>query len=191
MKEKDILGLVENDPWRMKVLETAKALNLPDWWVGAGFVRSLVWDYLHDKKESTPIPDIDVIYFDKSDFTSEEAGNDSTQKEIYYEKLLSEKFPGPKWSVTNQARMHIFHQRSPYKDSTEALGDWVETATCVAVKIDDNGKLILTAPHGIDDLVNLILRPVSNSEEDLKKFDKRISEKGWLTKWPKLKVVGY
>ena len=97
--------------------------------------------------------------------------------------------PNINWSVTNQARMHLFHNTKPYQSSKKALGDWVETATCVGVKIDDKNKLILTAPHGIDDLVNLILRPTTYTEKNLKEFKKRIEEKEWLIKWPKLKVA--
>ncbi len=30
----------------MEILETANSLNLPDWWICAGFVRSKIWDTL-------------------------------------------------------------------------------------------------------------------------------------------------
>lgn len=66
MTKKDILKLIEKDPWMMKVLDTVQQLNLPDWWIGAGFVRSKVWDYLHGYTVRTHLPDIDVIYFEKN-----------------------------------------------------------------------------------------------------------------------------
>ena len=34
----------------MNVLNEANKLNLPDWVIGAGFLRNKVWDYLHDIK---------------------------------------------------------------------------------------------------------------------------------------------
>jgi Uncharacterized protein conserved in bacteria len=64
--EQDIIRLVMEDEWMMTVLHTAKSLNLPDWWICAGFVRSKVWDYLHDYTERFSLPDVDVIYYDAS-----------------------------------------------------------------------------------------------------------------------------
>ncbi len=62
--EKDIIQLIKEDEWMMDILRAVKSLDLPDWWVCAGFVRSKIWDTLHGFKERTPISDIDVIYFD-------------------------------------------------------------------------------------------------------------------------------
>jgi len=189
MNEEDIIKLIQQDEWMMNILKTVKKLNLPDWWVGAGFIRSKIWDYLHNYKIRTPIPDIDVIYFDKSDFSKDEAEQETTSAEIKYENLLKKMMLDVNWSVTNQARAHVFHEHEPYKSAVEGLSYWVEIATCVGVKIDKNDKLILAAPRGVDDLVNLIVRPTPNSYKDTKKFEERIAKKGWLTKWPKLKVV--
>ena len=178
--------MIQKDRWMMEILKSVKRLNLPDWWIGAGFVRSKVWDFLHDHKVRTPISDIDVIYFDKSDFSAEESLSETTKKEVEYEKQLREIMPGVDWSVTNQARMHLFHDDKPYKSSEEGLRHWVETATCIGVKLDEKDKLILTAPHGIYDLVNLIFRPTTTSYKNTKRFEERIKNKKWLSKWPKL-----
>lgn len=188
MNEKDIVDLIKKDDWMMSVLETVKKLNLPDWWIGAGFVRSKVWDYLHDYKTRTPIPDIDVIYFDKKDFSKDEEKIESTSVEDDYQEKLKNLMPGINWSVINQARMHSFHNHQPYKTSEEGLSYWVETATCIGVKINPSGNLVLTTPHGISDLANLVLRPTPGSYKDIKKFEERVSKKEWLKKWPKLKV---
>lgn len=188
MTESNILALIKNDSWMMEILTAAQSLNLPDWWIGAGFVRGKVWDTLHEYSSRTPNTDIDVIYFDKKDFYEDEAGKESTRQEKIYEQKLDGIIPGVDWSVTNQARMHVYHNTKPYKSSSEALGDWVETATCVGVKIDDKGDLVLTAPHGIDDLVGLILRPTTKTERNLKEFERRVADKKWLIKWPKLKL---
>ena len=179
MKEKDILSLIKKDKWMMKVLKIVRSLDLPDWWIGAGFVRGKVWDILHGYKKRTPLPDIDVVYFDKSDFSSE----------TEYEEVLKKQMPEVKWSVKNQARMHLFHNHKSYKDSKEALSYWVETATCVGVRLNKNNKVILTAPWGIEDLVTLILRPTPGTDKNSGSFNIRIREKKWLKKWPKLKIL--
>lgn len=189
MNEKDIIELVKKDDWMMDILRTVKKLNLPDWWIGAGFVRSKVWDHIHNYKTRTPIPDIDVIYFDKSDFSKSDEKSESTKSEDKYQGILKTMMSNTNWSVINQARMHSFHKQKPYKTSEEGLSYWVETATCIGVKLDTKDNLILTHPHGIDDLVSLVLRPTPGSYKDTKKFDERVSKKEWLKKWPNLKVV--
>jgi len=64
MTESDILNLIKSDPWMMRMLNTAASMNLPDWLIGAGFVRSKVWDHLHGYTTESRPTDIDLIYFD-------------------------------------------------------------------------------------------------------------------------------
>lgn len=187
--ETDIIRTIKDDQWMMDVLKKVKKLNLPDWWIGAGFIRSKVWDTLHNYKVRTPLNDVDIIYFDKNDFSKEEANSESTKKEIYYESLLKSKDSNVNWSVTNQARMHLFHNDRPYTSSEDALSQWVETATCIGVRLLENDEVQLSTPRGIKDLVNLILRPSITTPEGIRNFDSRVKNKNWLIKWPKLKVV--
>ena len=163
----------------MEILAEVEKLNLPDWWVGAGFVRGKVWDYLHNFKNKTALPDIDIIYFDPK-------GNNGEDEKIIWTKLKV-KYPQYKWSVTNAAFRHLKRNSKPYKSSSDCLSHWVETATCIGVSLK-KGKLFLTTPHGIDDLVNLIIRPTEDFK-DGKEMQRRIKEKQWLSKWPKLKVI--
>lgn len=192
MTEEDIIDLIKKDKWMMDVLRAAESLHLPDWWIGAGFVRSKVWDFVSGYKKRTPLPDIDIIYFDKSDFSEDETGNFSTKAEDEYQEQLKSLNSSIKWSVTNQARMHLLHKTKPYKNSEEGLSEWSETATCIGVSLKKE-KLELIAPHGIGDLVNLIVRPIPKYAEkyrhDPNIFESRMKEKKWLEKWPKLKIV--
>ena len=58
--EAQLRDLITRNPVRMHILRTVSDLDLPDSWVAAGFVRSLVWDHLH-QREPSPLPeDIDV-----------------------------------------------------------------------------------------------------------------------------------
>lgn len=189
MKKGDIISLIQKDSHMMDVLRAVETLRLSDWWIGAGFVRSKVWDYLHKYNTPTPLPDVDVIYFDLHDFSDEETKSQSTKYEKLYEAKLKKLIPELKWSVTNQARMHILHHDKPYKNSIDALSRWVETATCIGVGIGDDGKVKLCAPHGISDLTSLKLRPVIVTAEGIETFNKRVEDKKWLEKWPKLKII--
>lgn len=189
MTKSEIIRLIESDRSMMDILRKVQEIHLSDWWVGGGFIRSKVWDHLHGYTTPTPIPDIDVIYFDKDDFKENEIKSSCTKSEKKYEDSLIGMMPHIKWEVVNQARMHVFHGCLPYKNSSDALKDWVETATCIAVRLNRNGSISLSAPWGVEDLVNLILRPANKNPERVKEFYRRIESKGWLQKWPKLKII--
>ncbi|GAB6262514.1 hypothetical protein PSSHI_27580 [Photobacterium sp. R1] len=65
---------LRQDDLRMSVLAVVESLNLPQAYVGAGFVRNLVWDHLHGYSPPTPLNDVDVVYFDPSEQTQEKPG---------------------------------------------------------------------------------------------------------------------
>lgn len=182
MTDQDILNLIAQDKWMMEVLKTARLLDLPDWMIGAGFVRNKVWDLLHGYVNAeVPTADIDLIYFDAKEISEE--------REKEFDALLKQKLD-VNWSTKNQARMHELHDRTaPYKNTEEALSEWVETPTCVAVRLEGDGTLTLFAPHGITDLVNLIVKPSPAFVTNLDTFWSRIKNKEWEKKWPKLKII--
>lgn len=182
MTERDILDLIARDAWMMDVLKTARSLGLPDWMIGAGFIRNKVWDHLHGYVNAeVPTADIDLIYFDPE--------NLSEEREKEYDAFLRQKM-NVTWSTKNQARMHEKHGRADaYKNTEEALSEWVETPTCVAVRLEEDNTLTLHAPHGITDLVNLTVRPSPAFVSDLDTFWYRIKSKEWEKKWPKLRVL--
>lgn len=182
--EKDIISLVQEDEWMMDLLKCAKSLNLPDWWICAGFVRSKIWDVLHGFDERTPMPDIDVIYYD--------LGNIEEIVEKKYEEVLRRLLPTVPWSVKNQARMHIANNSSPYSSSVDSIAKFPETTTALGVKLDERNNVILTAPHGIQDVVNLIVKPTPyflESKDRMLMYEKRVREKNWQATWSKIEVM--
>jgi hypothetical protein len=162
----------------MAALSAVRDLDLPDWAIGAGFVRALVWDRLSGHAEPTELGDVDVVYFDPSDL--------SPTREAELEAALAARLPGPPWSVKNQARMHVRNIDRPYRDTTDAIGHWLETATCVAVRLEADGHLKLLAPHGIADLVAMKLRRTPAGLAKRGDFEQRLAAKNWRRRWPKL-----
>jgi len=156
--EKDILKIINEDDWMMDILTSAKSLNLPDWWICAGFVRSKIWDTLHGYSERSPIPDIDVIYFDDT--------NISEFVEKRLERKLNNMHPNVPWSVKNEARMHLTNKIPAYSSSVDAISKFPETATSLGVKLDERNALTLAAPHGVDDVLNLEVKPTDYFKED-------------------------
>ena len=71
MSAQDVVGVIESDPGAMRVLRATADLALPDWWIGAGFVRRRVWDAISNLPVS-PERDVDVAYFDPKRLDSRE-----------------------------------------------------------------------------------------------------------------------
>lgn len=179
--ETDIIDLIEQDEWMMELLKAVETLGLPDWWICAGFVRSKIWDTLHEYTYRTKLQDIDVIYYDINNILEEE------EKSI--EAGLREMISGIPWSVKNQARMHLRNHTDPYISSVDAMAKFPETATAIGVKLDLQNNLVLSAPHGIEDLINLEVRPTPYfmlTKKRLEVYQKRVESKGWKAGWPKL-----
>ncbi|MDI2588483.1 nucleotidyltransferase family protein [Psychrobacillus sp. NEAU-3TGS] len=181
--EEELIRIIEEDEWMISLLRAARVLNLPDWWICAGFVRSKIWDVLHGFEERTPLTDIDVIYFDPTNIKEDE------EKKL--EEHLRDLVPSIPWSVKNQARMHVINGFPPYTSATEGIANFPETATALGVKLDDQDKVILTAPHGITDVVHQQVKPTPHfltTEELNAVYKGRVQKKDWKKTWSKLEI---
>ena len=178
----DILDLIGNCPSMMRALRAAAALNLPDWWIGAGFVRNPVWDQLHGFVEPKPLADIDVLYFDPGDL--------DRSREAAAEAELARLAPGLPWSVKNQARMHVKNGDPKYKSSIDAMRHWLETPTAVAVRLHGDGRLELAAPFGLEDLLAMRIAPTPHAREFRPQaYRDRLAAKDWAERWPQAEIV--
>jgi hypothetical protein len=92
------------------------------------------------------------------------------------------------WSVKNQARMHLKNGDQPYQDTNDAMHHWLETPTCVAVALDDGGRLRLLAPYGLADLFNLVIRPTPAGLRRSADYNTRVAGKPWRQTWPRISV---
>lgn len=178
----ELQSLIASDTRRKQVLQLVQALGLPDCWVAAGFVRSCVWDHVHQYPES-PLPqDIDVIWFDPERSTAEH--------DTALERALHARDATLGWSVKNQARMHLRNGDRPYRSATDAMRYWPETATAVGVRMDAHGQIEVAAPFGLDDLFGLIVRPTERFL-GIKHavYLERLHAKQWQARWPRLTMA--
>lgn len=181
--ETDMIKLIEEDDWMMKLLKATQQLNLPDWWICAGFVRSKIWDVQHDLEERTLLSDIDVIYFDSTNL------NEDMEKKL--EERLKSLVPNIPWSVKNQARMHMINNLPPYSSAVEGIANFPETVTALGVKLDGQGKVILAAPHGIKDVIHLQVRPTPlymTTKKLREVYEERVRKKDWGATWKMLEI---
>jgi hypothetical protein len=96
-------AIVRGTGWLMDALSAAREVDSPDWLIGAGAVRTAVWDRQHRFAEPTPLADIDLVFFDPGDLARE--------RERELEARLRRALPGVPWQATNQASVHLWYER--------------------------------------------------------------------------------
>lgn len=174
-----IIELIKQDPIRVEALRLVAQLDLPQCYIAAGFVRNLVWDSLHSLTTPTPLNDVDVIYFDPHE--------SDPNAYLRYEATLTRSMPQLNWQVRNQALMHQRNGDAPYLSAVDAMGYWPEKETAVAIRQIGLNHYQCIAAFGFESLFNGCVS--YNPKRQQKIFAHRVDSKGWLTKWPLLKVV--
>lgn len=181
-----LVALVRSSRWLMPGLRAVRSLGLDAWCIGAGALRNLVWDHLHEHAEPTPLADVDVAYFDAACLDAEHERRLQTE--------LQRRCPALPWEVTNQAAVHRWfeahfgHAVAPLASLHEAVASWPEFATAVAVRLHDDERIEVIAPHGLDDLFGIVVRrnPVRVS---LETYRQRIENKRYAERWPRVTIV--
>lgn len=174
-----IVELLKQDPLRVQILEAVCALNLPQCYIAAGFVRNMVWDHLHDYIEPTNLNDIDVIYF-----KTNEAEHENSKS---HQSLLQRRMPNMNWQVRNQAMMHTRNGDEPYRSTLDAMGFWPEKETAIAVRKTAQEVYEVISAFGVDSLWQLHV--TYNPLRSLTVFEQRVTSKKWQTCWPKLQII--
>ncbi|MCK2157293.1 nucleotidyltransferase family protein [Exiguobacterium sp. 17-1] len=159
-------ALRENETLREQLILVDR-LGLPDAWICAGYIRSLIWGLTLTEEQ-----DIDVVYYDVTD------RSEATEK--HYEEQLKSWQPLP-WSVKNQARMHLKNELPPYQSTCDAIAHFPETVTAIAAKLTD-GQFQLYLAYGAADLQTRTIRPTPLFSKGLPRhaiFQKRVTDKRW------------
>lgn len=184
--EQELKKIIFSDNWFMEVLKVVRDCNPPNWFVGGGVIRNIVWDRLHGYKIPTPLRDIDVAIYDSRDLSAE--------RDKLIQEELKKCLPNENWEVTNQAAVHLWYEEcfgfkvDPHKSWEDAVSTWPETATSIGVRLLEDNSLIIVAPYGLEDLFNLILR--RNKRRITQEiFLDRLKQKKICDKWPKVTVI--
>lgn len=183
-RQQTIVQWIEDDGWMMDILRSVRHLDLPDSWVCAGFVRSKIWDRLHQIEPRTVLADIDVVYYDPNQL------DENNEKE--WERQLSCIQPAVPWSVKNEARMHIANRIEPYTSTVDAISCFPETATALGVRLDEDDQVILVAPCGLEDVFEMKIRVnprFLQTRGDVHIYQQRVQQKNWQHTWNRLTIV--
>jgi hypothetical protein len=185
-RSEELEAILRSTPWMMEALMAARQVDAPDWLIGAGAVRTAVWDSLHGFDEPTALADLDLVFFDPADL--------SERRERALEDALRGELPSAPWDATNQAALHIWfekrfgHAVKPVHSTEEAVATWPEVATCVGVRLARDDRLEVVAPHGLDDLLGLVHRR-NPARVSIGEYERRLRTKRIRERWPLVRVL--
>lgn len=166
------------------VLKTLDEIGIKDYYVVAGAINQTVFNYLHGYPIENGIKDYDIVYFDND--TSFEA-------EDKIINAIKSKLSGYniELDIKNEARVHLWYEQKfgriiePNLSVEDAINKWCCSTQCIGVRLQKS-KLICYAPYGLNDLFNMIIRPIKgNFTKEL--YDEKT--KKWKSKWPLLTII--
>jgi hypothetical protein len=148
----------------------------PGAWLGAGALRNRVWHALHRRPGEADDTDLDVAWHGPGDPAADAAWTARLRARL-----------DVAWEVVDQARYGA--------PSAEAgLARWPETATAIGARLRpgrapdpaDPDAVELCAPHGLGDLVGMVVRPVPGF--DPAAWRARLAAKQWRRRFPWVRV---
>ena len=182
----ELADILRRSPQVMRVLTTVRGLGLPDWRLFSGAVYQTVWNSVTGRDPDYGLKDFDIGYFDP---------DTSWDAEDVFIRRTAEAFDEPLRSaveVRNQARVHLWFEGKfgePYEalsSTDEALARFVAPAFGVGVRLEDDDRITVAAPFGLEDVIAMVIRPNPN----------RGLAKGWdrvvasaTARWPELTVT--
>jgi hypothetical protein len=184
--EARLVALVRCSPVLMRALRAARAVDPPDWLIGAEVIRDRVWDHLHGFTRPVPAKDLDLAFFDPVSLGSERERN--------VQSALTAQAPDLAWDVTNQAAVHLWYPQvfgvevAPLTSTADAVATWPETATAIGVRLLTDDTIRVVAPYGLDDLFGLVCRrnPRRATREQ---YRRRVESKRIARRWPRVRIL--
>ena len=178
--------IIRSDADLMCLLTRLREIRLPQWRLVAGCLYQTVWNVLTGRPRGTGIRDYDLIYFDGNDISWE-----TEDRVIRHVTEATSSCIGPV-EARNQARVHLWFEDRfgvPYKplsSADEALRRYASVVHAIGVRLDDDNRLDILAPFGLDDLFAMVIRPN-------RALDNAVSHRRKATRaqaiWPEITVI--
>jgi hypothetical protein len=191
--EAGLVRIVRSSDVLMRALRAARTVDPPDWLIGAGAIRNVVWDRLHGHERPTPLADVDLVFFEPVT-GGDAAGASWRTREREVLEAVAAIAPDIPWDVKNQAAVHLWYPDAfgipvpPLRSSADAVGTWPETATAVAVRLLPDDGIRVVAPCGLEDLFGLVCRR-NPRRVTVEEYRRRVQSKRIAERWPRVRVV--
>jgi hypothetical protein len=114
----------------------------------------------------------------------------SHAREVALEHVLAAYLPGVAWDPKNQAAVHTWYQArfcvsvEPLGSAVAGVATWPETATAVAVCLQPDDGLEVSAPCGLADLLEGVCRR-NPSRVTMQEYRRRVVRKRVAERWPR------
>jgi hypothetical protein len=170
----------------MTVMQTARRLELADWLLFSGAVYQPVVNYLTGRPLEFGLKDYDLGYYDASDISYEAEDVVIRRTAAAFEPPLRDLV-----EVRNQARVHLWFEGKfgepygPLSCSAEALERFTSSTFAVGARLEDDGRMTILAPFGLEDLFALRLRP--NPVRKTNGFAR--TAEAARRRWPELQIL--
>jgi len=167
------------------IVQEIADLSLPDAWLVSACLVQTVWNSLTGRALTYGIKDYDVFYFDPD--TSWEAEDAIIRR-------LDDRLGGLGVEVEarNQARVHLWYQERhglPYpalRSAREGIDRFLTANTQIGIRRGSGGYEIY-APRGVDDAVNLVVRPNPTPNFSARNYLAKASR--WKQSWPEITIL--
>lgn len=181
---KRLVRIISESNEVMGLLKAGRELKLSNWCLGAGLIRSLVWDAL-EGLPYVPADDVDLVFYDPA-YEVEADRNIEIKLAVIY--------PYVNWEVTNQAHVHTWYSCDgqttvlPLLSLDDGISTWPEYCTAVGASLDHDNQVSVHAPYGLDDLFSMTVRynPKRAAKVD---FDRRVQSKFTDTRWSNITII--
>jgi hypothetical protein len=174
------------DPTVCAILDRAPELGVSDWWLTAGLLFQTVWNSLTGRPAGSGIRDADFFYFDPDTSWEAEDAVIRAGAELFAD------LPVPA-EIRNEARVHLWYAEHfgtpapPFRDCADAIDSFAADCCSYGVTVRD-GRPLVYAPNGYDDLFAMIVRP------NPRLAPRRVYEAKaarWSAQWPELTVLAW
>lgn len=163
------------------------AISLPDCWLAAGAVAQTFWNAAFGFAPDHGLSDVDLVYFDAADLSEvAEARHANRIRNLFADLPV-------RLDVKNEARVHLWYASkfgytiSPYRSTAHAIATFPTTATAIGARPTSRG-LSISAPFGLSDLFDLVVRPNKTQITRLI-YEAKLAR--WRSIWPDLTIVDW
>jgi uncharacterized protein len=176
--------IVMGSPVLAPILRQWTKIALPDCWLVAGAITQAVWNDAFGLDPEYGVADVDLVYFDASDLSEDSEAAHAARIAGLFADL------GVKIDVKNEARVHLWYSAkfgyeiAPYTSTRHAISTFPTTATATGVQ----PGLIVSAPFGLSDLFDKIVRP-NKVQITRAIYEAKVNR--WRAVWPRLTIVDW
>jgi hypothetical protein len=177
--------IIRSDGDLMGLLKCLRAIALPEWRLVSGCLYQTVWNVLTRRPPGTGIQDYDLIYFDGGDVSWEAEDAVITRVTAAATQCI-----GP-LQIRNQARVHLWYEQHfgmPYaslSSADEALSRYPLTVQAIGARLEDDWRLDVVAPFGLNDIFAMAMRP-NLVAGDRSTYDAKVARARLI--WPEVTV---